>query len=175
LLTGVGVGVGAGDGVDVPEGKEVMAPNTSSTENCSITPFFQSKVTNEAKDAHASPYNKRIPQGTVFGEIELEAAKAFPIKLWQGTGLEPRIAYADCNTHKERNFLSVKLLPEGAKTAQHPQIVFFIKGAYHVEPLSYFKSNAWDWTTWQEFHVDAKQLKHLIDAVIKAEIALEAL
>jgi hypothetical protein len=118
---------------------------------------------------------KRIPEGTIYGEIPLEAAKAYPLKLWTGTGLYPRIAYADFNTHHEKNILSVKLLPDGGKTAPHPQIVFFVKGPYHVETLSYFKSNVWDWTTWQEYHLDARQLKHLIDAVIKAEIALEAL
>jgi hypothetical protein len=118
---------------------------------------------------------KRIPEGTIFGEIPLEAAKSYAIRLWQGTNIEPRIAYADYNTHRERNILSVKLLPNGGKTAPHPQIVFFVKGPYHVETANYFHSNIWDWSTWQEYHLDAKELKHLIDAVIKVEIALEAL
>jgi hypothetical protein len=118
---------------------------------------------------------KRIPEGRIFGEIPLEACKAYPIRIWQGLGLEPRIAYADLNTHKERNMLSVKLLPDGGKTAPHPQIVFFVNGSYHVETLGYARSNAWSWTTWMELHVDARLLKQLIDAVIKAEIALEGI
>ncbi len=118
---------------------------------------------------------KRIPNGTIYGEIPLEAAKAYPIRIWQGTGIAPRIAYADQNTHREHNTLSVKLLPDGGKTAPHPQIVFFVNGTYHVESLGYARSNAWDWTTWMELHLDACELKRLIDAVIRAEIALEAL
>jgi hypothetical protein len=118
---------------------------------------------------------KRIPEGTVFGEIPLEAAKAYPIRIWQGLNLEPRIAYADFNTHRERNMLSVKLLPDGGKTAPHPQIVFFVNGPYHVEQLGYTRSNPFSWTTWMELHLDARELKQLIDAVIKAEIALEGI
>ena len=118
---------------------------------------------------------KRIPNGTIFGEIPLEAAKSFPVRIWAGVGsYEPRIAYADFNTHHERNILGVKLLPNGGKTAPHPQIVFFVNGPYHVETLNYYRSNIWNWTTWMEFHLDVKNLKHLIDAVIKAEIALES-
>lgn len=117
---------------------------------------------------------KRIPQGIIFGEIPLEACKAYPTRIWNGTGLEPRIAYADFNTHRERNILSVKLLPDGGKTAPHPQIVFFINGPYHVENLGYSRTDPLSWTTWMEFHLDARELKHVIDAVIKAEIALEA-
>ena len=116
---------------------------------------------------------KRIPKGLILGEIPLEAAKAYPTRIWQGTGLPPRIAYADKNTHREHNTLSVKLLPDGAKTAPHPQIVFFVNGPYHIENLGYARSNAWNWTTWMEFHLDARELKALIDAVIRAEIALE--
>jgi hypothetical protein len=95
------------------------------------------------------------------------------VKLWQNTGIEPRIAYADWNTHREANTLSVKLLPDGCKTAKHPQIVFFIKGNYHVEQLSYFHSNVWDWSSWQEFHLDARNLPKIIDACLKAEMTIE--
>lgn len=118
---------------------------------------------------------KRIPNGTIFGEIPLEAAKSYPIKIWQGLDVEPRIAYADLNTHNEKNILSVKLLPDGGKTAPHPQLVFFVNGPYHVEQLGYVRSNPFLWTTWMEFHLDARELKRLIDAVIRAEITLEAL
>ena len=118
---------------------------------------------------------KRIPAGTVFGEIPLEAAKAYPIRIFQGTGLEPRIAYADLNTHHERNVLSVKLLPDGGKTAPHPQIVFFVNGPYHAETLGYNVSDPFSWTTWFEAHIDARELKKIIDALIKVEIALEAI
>lgn len=118
---------------------------------------------------------KRIPNGTILGEVPLEACKAYPIRIWQGTALEPRIAYADLNTHKEKNMLSVKILPDGGKTAPHPQIVFFVNGLYHVETLDYYRSNVWNWSTWMEFHLDGRELKQLINAVIKAEISLEAL
>jgi hypothetical protein len=118
---------------------------------------------------------KRIPEGTVYGEIPLEAAKAYPIRIFEGTGLAPRIAYADLNTHREHNTLSVKLLPNGGKTAPHPQIVFFVNGIYHVETIGYNVSDPFQWTTWMELHIDARELRHLIDAVIKAEIALESM
>lgn len=118
---------------------------------------------------------RRIPDGQVLGTVQLEACKAFPTRIWNGTGIEPRIAYADLNTHKERNTLNVKFLPNGAKTAPHPQVVFFINGSYHVEQLTYSNTNPYNWTTWMEFHLDAKELKRVIDAVIKAEIAWEAL
>jgi hypothetical protein len=119
--------------------------------------------------------SKRIPNGTIFGEIPLEAAKAFPTRIFQGLNIEPRIAYADFNTHRERNILSVKLLPSGGKTAPHPQIVFFVNGPYHVENLGYCKSNPLAWTTWFETHIDAINLKKIIDALIKAELAMEGI
>jgi hypothetical protein len=118
---------------------------------------------------------KRIPNGTVYGEIPLEACKAYPIRIFEGTGVAPRIAYADLNTHHERNTLSVKLLPNGGKTAPHPQIVFFVNGDYHVETIGYNVSDPFSWTTWIELHLDARMLKRLIDAAIKAELALEAI
>lgn len=118
---------------------------------------------------------KRIPDGIILGEVPLEAAKSFPVHVWQGTGIDPRIAYADLNSHGEHNTLTLKFLPDGAKTAPHPQLVLFVKGPYHVETLDYYRSNVWDWSTWQEVHIDTKHLKLLIDAAIKAELKLEAL
>ncbi|MCW4044238.1 MAG: hypothetical protein NWE94_01825 [Candidatus Bathyarchaeota archaeon] len=118
---------------------------------------------------------KRIPNGTIYGEIPLEAAKAYPTRIFAGTGIPPRIAYADQNTHHERNVLSVKLLPDGGKTAPHPQIVLFVNGAYHVETLGYARSNAWDWTTWFEAHIDARYLDRTIDGLIRAKLALEGI
>ena len=117
---------------------------------------------------------KRIPKGVVTGEIPLEAAKAYPLRIWTGTGLPPRIAYADLNSKNEKNTLSVKLLPNGAKGAEHPQIVMFVKGQYHVENLGYYGSNPFEWTTWMEFHLDARRLGEVIDALFKAKFALEA-
>lgn len=116
---------------------------------------------------------KRIPNGIIFGEIPLEACKAYPIHIWQGLNQEPRIAYADFNTHQERNVISVKLLPNGGKTAPHPQIVFFINGPYHVETLGYTRSNAWNWTTWMEFHLDTKFLKQLISTLTNVKLYME--
>jgi hypothetical protein len=118
---------------------------------------------------------KRIPEGTVYGEIPLEAAKAYPIRIFEGISIPPRIAYADLNTHHEHNTLSVKLLPNGGKTAPHPQIVFFVNGAYHVESLSYERSNPFQWTTWMEFHLDTRFLDRTIDAMIKAKLTLEGI
>lgn len=118
---------------------------------------------------------RRIPDGQILGTIPLEAAKAYPTRIFGNLQTTPRIAYADFNTHQEQNTLTVKFLPNGAKTAPHPQIVFFINGPYHVETLSYTRSNPLAWTTWMEFHLDAKHLKQIIDATIKAKIALEAL
>ena len=141
--------------------QSLNSPNPSpfSPQNFEVTPKQEAR--------------KRIPQGLILGEIPLEAAKAYPIRIWHGTGYAPRIAYADLNTHGEHNTLTVKLLSDGAKTAPHPQIAFFVNGDYHVETLGYARSNAWNWTTWIEFHMDARVLKRLIDAVIRAEIALE--
>ncbi len=118
---------------------------------------------------------RRIPEGTIFGEVPLEAAKAYPIRIWSGVGsYNPRIAYADLNTHGEHNTLTVKLLPDGGKTAPHPQLVLFVNGPYHVEELGYTRSDPWKWTTWMELHLDTRVLNRLIDAIIKAEIALES-
>jgi len=136
---------------------------------------LQSTTLPSSPHREASSLQRRIPQGQIFAEIPVEACKAYPIRTWQGTGLEPRIAYADFNTHQERNTLSVKLLPLGGKTAPHPQIVFFINGPYHVENLGYTRSNPWRWTTWMEFHLDARELKKITDALIRTELAVEAL
>lgn len=133
------------------------------------------KLSHTCKSSFTSQSLKRIPNGTVFGEIPLEACKAYPIRIFEGLSITPRIAYADQNTHGERNMLSVKLLPDGGKTAPHPQIVFFVNGPYHVEELGYNVSNPFAWTTWVELHIDARELKKIIDAVIKAEIALEGI
>jgi len=133
----------------------------------------------EISDTAPSPkreaLQRRIPEGVVFGEIPLEACKAYPIRIWQGLNQEPRIAYADFNTHQEQNILSVKLLPNGGKTAPHPQIVFFVNGPYHVETLGYTRSNAWNWTTWFEMHLDIRELSKIIDALICVDLAREAL
>lgn len=118
---------------------------------------------------------KRIPEGQVFGEILVEACKAYPIHLFEGLGIEPRIAYADRNTHNENNLLSVKVLPDGGKTAPHPQIVLFVNGPYHVETLGYQQSDPWKWTTWMEFHLDFRGLEQLIEALMKAELKIKEL
>jgi hypothetical protein len=118
---------------------------------------------------------KRIPDGKVLGTVKLEACKAYPINIWRGTGQLPRIAYADLNTHQEQNTLTVKLLPQGGKTAPHPQIAFYVTGPYHVERLGYLRSDPYNWTSWMEFHIDSRELKHIIEAVIRGELALEGI
>lgn len=124
---------------------------------------------------HREPVSRRIPEGQILGTVPLEAAKAYPTRIFKDLQVQPRIAYADFNTHQEQNMLNIKFLPYGAKTAPHPQIVFFIKGNYHVETFGYNKTNPFNWSTWMEFHVDAKHLKQVIGAVLKAEHVLEAL
>lgn len=120
---------------------------------------------------------KRIPKGTICGEISLESAKAYPLRLWTGTGLEPKIAYADLNSKGEHNTLSVKLLPDGGKGAEHPQIVLFVNGMYHVEAISqnpeYRSTNPWTWTTWLEVHMNAEELQNFIDALYRAKFAMK--
>ena len=120
-----------------------------------------------------SPYReslgtRRIPPGTVLAEIPLEAAKAYAVHLFDGLNVPIRIAYADRNTHDEHNFLGVKLLPNGGKTAPHPQVVFYVNGPYHVETLGYHNSDPSKWRTWMEFHLDACQVKPLIGALARS-------
>lgn len=127
------------------------------------------------KPERPNPQNlKRIPNGTIHAEIPLEAAKAYPIRIFNDLQTPPRIAYADLNTHNEHNTLTIKLLPDGGKTAPHPQIVLFVNGPYHVEQLGYNVSNPFNWTTWFETHIDAKFLDKTIDGLIRAKLALEA-
>lgn len=116
---------------------------------------------------------RRIPKGTILAEIPLEAAKAYPLRLWTGTGLPPKIAYADLNSKGERNSLGVKFLPDGGKGAEHPQVVMYVKGMYHVEEISYENSNPFKWTTWMEQHLNAEYLQQLIDALYKAKFAMQ--
>ena len=54
-----------------------------------------------------SPYreSRRIPQGLILAELPLEAAKAYPIHVFDGLDMIPRIAYADRNSHGETVFL----------------------------------------------------------------------
>ncbi len=123
---------------------------------------------------------KRIPNGKIYDEIPLEAAKSYAIKIWEGTGIWPRIAYADHNTHPDENpTITVKLLPDGGKTAPHPQIVFFAKSKYHTEEISrnpdYRHSNPFEWTTMFEAHLDGRILRRFHEAVVRAECGLEAL
>ena len=116
---------------------------------------------------------RRIPEGIVFAGIPLEACKAYPIRIWEGLELPPRIAYADRNTHNENNILNVKILPNGGKTAPHPQVVFYVNGPYHVETLGYNVSDPFKWTTWMEFHLDFRALEKLIEGLMKVELEMK--
>jgi hypothetical protein len=121
-----------------------------------------------------SPHmEKRIPPGHVIAKIPLESAKAYPMRIWEGLGNPPRIAYSDRNSHGEDPTLNIKVLPEGAKTAQHPQVVFFVDGPYHIESLGYLRSDPTRWTTWMEIHLDAKRLEELISSLIQARQEIE--
>jgi hypothetical protein len=117
-----------------------------------------------------SPYreSRRIPTGLILAELPLEAAKAYPIKVFDGLDMIPRIAYADRNSHGENIVLGVKLLPNGGKTAPHPQIVFYVNGSYHVENLGYYKSDPFNWKTWMEIHLDTREVKPLIEALARS-------
>lgn len=118
---------------------------------------------------------RRIPQGTIIAEIPLEAAKAYPTRIFTGTGIyPPKIAYADLNSKGEKNTLIIKLIPDGAVHAPHPQIVLAVKGSYHIEEISYNNANPFTWTTWMEQHVDAIHLQEMIDALYKAKFKLES-
>lgn len=119
---------------------------------------------------------KRLPIGTTFlGLVPLEACKAYPTRIWDGTGLAPRIAYADANTKHEHNDLLVNFLPEGNKSAPHPQIVLITRGAYHTETFLYEKTDPRSWSTWMEVHLDARLLDRLVDPLIRAKLILEGI
>jgi len=120
---------------------------------------------------------KRIPIGKVYAEIPLEAAKAYPIRLFDGTGLSPKIAYADWNTKGELNKLVIKLEPAGGKTSPHPQIAMFVKGPYHIENLLYVSSDPYAWATWMELYLDPRNLNldNLIDGLLRIKLALEGI
>lgn len=117
---------------------------------------------------------RRIPQGPVLATIPLEAAKAYPTHLFQNTQ-EIRFAYADKN-NGENIELQIKVSPDGAKTAPHPQLICFIRGDYHVERwLNYGgKTDPFKWTTWLEFHMNADQILMLAKALLDAKVWLEA-
>lgn len=119
--------------------------------------------------------NLRIPEGVNIGAVPLEACKSYPIKVFEGLGIPPKIAYADLNTKKERNDLIVRWVPDGGKTAPHPQVCFFVRGKYHVENLVYNVSDPFEWATWIEFVLHSRDLKKLIDALIKIECKLEGI
>lgn len=116
---------------------------------------------------------KRIPLGPTISRIPLESAKAYPMRIWEGLNNSPRIAYSDRNSHGEDPTLNIKIAPGGAKTAQHPQIVFFVNGAYHIENLGYLRSDPGKWTTWMEIHLDVRDLGELISSLIRARQEIE--
>jgi len=111
---------------------------------------------------------KRIPEGFLVADIPLESCKAFPVQIWKGLQVNPRVAYSD-QKNGEATSLGIKLLPHGAKTAPHPQLCFFIKGNYHIEELSYCKSNMWNWRTWIEFTANAYEIDHIINSLTKTK------
>jgi hypothetical protein len=117
---------------------------------------------------HSLHREKRIPPGPVIARIPLESAKAYPMRIWEGLANPSRIAYSDRNSHGEDPTLNIKIAPGGAKTAQHPQVVFFVNGSYHIEELSYLRSDPRNWTTWMEIHLDARGLGELISSLIHA-------
>ena len=121
-----------------------------------------------------SPHmDKRIPPGHVIAKIPLESAKAYPMRIWEGLANSPRIAYSDRNSHDENPTLNIKVAPGGGKTAPHFQVVLFVTGAYHIEELSYLRSDPTKWTTWMEIHLDARGLDELIISLISARSGMK--
>lgn len=128
------------------------------------------------KHAKLKPGNKKIPEvGKVYAEIPVEACKAYPIRIFEDLNVKPRIAVADRNTRKDKITLYIRFEPEGCKSAMHPQIAFYIKGDYHAETLGYYQSNPFDWATWFEFYLDARDLKQIIEALIRVQLQLEGI
>jgi hypothetical protein len=116
---------------------------------------------------------KRIPPGPTLSRIPLESAKAYPMRIWEGLANSPRIAYSDRNSHDENPTLNIKVAPGGGKTAPHFQVVLFVNGSYHIEELSYLRSDPTKWTTWMEIHLDARGLGELIGSLIRARQEIE--
>ncbi|MGF3573539.1 MAG: hypothetical protein ACQXXG_09005 [Candidatus Bathyarchaeia archaeon] len=112
---------------------------------------------------------KRVPRGFLIANIPLESCKAFPIQIWKGLSVKPRVAYSD-QKNGEATSLCIKLI-EGAKTAPHPQLNFYVKGNYHIEELQYYKSNFWNWQTWIEFEINTNELDHILASLQKAKTA----
>ena len=116
---------------------------------------------------------KRIPPGPTLSRIPLESAKAYPMRIWEGLANPPRIAYSDRNSRHENPTLNIKIAPGGGKTAPHFQVVLFVNGSYHIEELSYLRSDPKQWTTWMEIHLDAIGLDELINSLIQAKEVLK--
>ncbi len=117
---------------------------------------------------------KKLLPGKVYAEIPLDACKCYPTRIFADVGVKPVIAVADRNTKKENPILAIKLEP-GCKTACYPQIAFYVKGNYHLENVLYPKSNPHEWVTWIEFYLDGRQLKEVIEALIRIQLALEGI
>ena len=104
--------------------------------------------------------NKKPIIAKVLGEIELNAAKAYPIKIFSDFG-DIRFAYAD-KSNKENCNLKVLSFPAGCKTARHFQVAFRIVGDYHIEHPSYYSSNLFKWESWMEIVLPVREVPKLI-------------
>jgi len=113
---------------------------------------------------------RKIPKGKVYCEVRADAAKAYPTRIFDRVQ-DIRFAYADISKD-EKIFVGIKLAPEGCITARHPQVVFFVRGDYHMETPGYAKSDLMAWTTWMEFHIPASKIDELIDALQKIKVDL---
>lgn len=119
------------------------------------------------------PGNKKIPDAQTLQEIPLESCKAYPIRIFEGLNIAPRIAVADRNSRNDDAKLMITWNPGGCKTAQHPQVGFVVKGPYHMEQIAYPNSNPFSWNSWVESYIDARQLTQIIEALIRAKIRKE--
>ena len=117
-------------------------------------------------------FRLKIPDGKIFAQIPLEACKAYPTRLFERLNVTPLIAVSDRNTRKDDTKLMLTLIP-GCKTALHPQIGFIVKGPYHIETIGYSQTDPFTWKSWIEFYLDARDLKQIIEALIRIELALQ--
>lgn len=116
---------------------------------------------------------RKIPEGKFCIEIPVDSAATFPIRAFKELGVKPVQVIADRYGREDEIRLGLGLKPLGCKTARHPQIVFYIKGNYHLETLSHYKTNPFNWKTWFHFYIDVRDLKGLIDALTRIQSELE--
>lgn len=108
-----------------------------------------------------------IPKSTKLGALRLDSAKSYPTKLWEDKS-DIQVAYADL-LNKEDIWLVIQQIPSGYGKKNHPQIGMYIQGDYHVERLTYFETDPFNWATWFEMYFPLDKLGNLIRSLQKAQ------